>query len=835
MVRRLILLLLLVSLSASFIYVLGRPNPITRWLVGDRVPPIAKVLDPSQGWFQNARNHSFKPDSLILSGLERPVTLIRDQRGVPHIFADNDRDAAIAIGYVTAQDRLFQLDFMPRIASGRLAEILGPDLVETDRFLRSTGMMWGAQKNWLRIQEEGGIELDLLSWFAEGVNAWMAEMDEGDLPFEFKLLDYQPEQFTPLHSILVMQMMAYDLTYSDQSSEYDRLRQLMNESEFNKLFPPYSRLYVPIVPGSDRRHGVNPLPITPQDGLLNVARDVQVPPSVHQLLARRIEQRAALQGTPYEGYIPGKGSNNWAVHGRRSTTNAPVLANDMHLGVNLPAIWYEVQIVTPTRNVYGVTIPGAPVVVVGFNDHVGWGFTNVGADLVDHYALELDGDGTRYRYNGAWLDLEAVPDTLSIRGSDARIDTLWYSRWGPVQKNADGALAIQWTAHKPFKNLQALWGMNQARDVNSFKEALRFWDVAPQNILYAGQDGHIAIRSTGHFPIRKGGHGIGILDGTTDAYEWEGRIPFEDLPQSQDPRQGFLTSTNQQPVGPGYGYYLGHDWYQSYRSLRIDQLLRSREKHSVEHIKSYQADVKAVQYDLFMPLLDTLKQVTGQQDSLRQLLRAWDGECTLDRPEPLVLDTFLDILADLVWDEFEHEGTRRPRQPQLYTLLVNEPQSEWLDIRSTQLMKETTPDLLRLALSATVDTLTVRYGWGTENWVWRDHHKIIFRHLTRAPGLTPLWRGPYPFPGFASTLSPAANRPTTHSASWRMVVDFSGKKPAGYGVYPGGQSGNPASPWYDAHLTTYLGFDYYPLYRPAEPSAFHQDHVYSHQQLKPGF
>ena len=832
------------------------------------VPPLGTLLDPKDGLYRTARQSiPATSEELALSGLEEDVRVLRDERGVPHIFAASDLDAVRALGYVVAQDRLFQLDFLPRVAAGRLASILGPSAVETDRFLRQTGMEWGAQKNLARIQEEGGIAWDLLEAFAAGVNQYVDGLAARDLPFEFRLLGYRPDRYAPIQTMRLLQYMAYDLSYGTDDAAYAELQARLSPEDYALLYPANSRLYVPIIPekggGFTEEEPTERSPWTgrvPRSGegvergrrpsFLNHPALTGTPPvqegsqserqrglpDVRQkaaaLLAERAAFRETLAGTVLEGFVEGKGSNNWAVGGSRSATGAPILAGDMHLSLSLPAIWYEVHMATPTMNTYGVTIPGAPLPVEAFNDYVGWAYTNTAADVIDHYALDLDSSGTRYRCARRWCDIALVPDTIFVKGAAPAIDTLRYAHWGPVMVDSAGAaVALRWTAHDSSRVLQAIWGMNHAQDYDGFEAALRFWDTPMQNILYADVHGTVAIRSTGYLPVRRSGSGAGLLDGSTNASAWIGRVPFDELPHSVNPEQGFLTSTNQQPADSTYPYYINHDWHDSYRSLRIDALLRAQDQHSVEDLKRYQADVRAVQRDLFVPFLDTLAGLSPRADTLRQMLLAWNGETTVDRPEPLVLDVWLDTLEALAWDEADFENVPEPGQTQLRHLLREMPASPWLDVQATP-ERERARDLLRLALEQTSAALEANYGWGAANWRWGDHHQVVFRHLTQSAALQALWRGPVEYPGFAATLSPAGALTTTHSASWRVVVDFSQTPPEGWGVYPGGQSGRPFSPLYADHLPTYLAFQHYDLLKPRAPGDLDSSRVLSEMVLK---
>ena len=813
------------------------------------LPPMGTLLDPKDGLYRTARLATPAPlEELALAGIEADVRVLRDERGVPHIFAASDLDAVRALGYVVAQDRLFQLDFLPRVAAGRLASILGPSAVESDRFLRQTGMEWGAQKNLARIQEEGGIAWDLLEAFADGVNAYVDGLAARDLPFEFRLLGYRPDRYAPIQTMRLLQYMAYDLSYGSDDAAYAELQARLSPEDYALLYPTNSQLYVPIIP--EKGGGVEEermggweewkkgragerVRVRPHEPSTQNTKP-QTQRKAAALLSQRAVFQNTLQGTLLEGFVEGKGSNNWAVGGARSATGAPILAGDMHLSLSLPAIWYEVHMVTPTMNTYGVTIPGAPLPVEAFNDYVGWAYTNTGADVVDHYALNLDSTGTRYRCARRWCDIALVPDTIFVKGAAPAIDTLRYAHWGPVMVDSAGAaVAMKWTAHDSSRVLQAIWGMNHAKDYDDFEAALRFWDTPMQNVLYADVHGTVAIRSTGYLPIRRSGSGAGLLDGSTDASAWIGRVPFERLPHSVNPEQGFLTSTNQQPADSTYPYYINHDWHDSYRSLRIDTLLRAKDRHAVDDLKRYQADVRAVQRALFVPLLDTLAGLSPRADTLRQMLLAWNGETTVDRPEPLVLDVWLDALETLAWDEADFENVPEPGQTQLRHLLRERPASPWLDVQATP-GREHARDLLRLALEQTTRSLAEDYGWGTANWRWGDHHQVVFRHLTQSAALRALWRGPVEYPGFAATLSPASALTTTHSASWRMVVDFSQTPPEGWGVYPGGQSGSPFSPLYADHLPAYLAFEHYDLLKPRAPSDLDSSRVLSETVLRAG-
>lgn len=823
--RRALIVVLLLVVSAGVIYGLSVR------LAG--LPSIATLLDPADGLYRTARTAPRTADTtkVVFPGLEAPVTIVRDQRHVPHIFASSDRAATMALGYVVAKDRLFQLDFLPRVASGRLAEAVGSQAVSTDRFLRRTGMEWGAQKNLERIRAADGIEHDALRWYSKGVNAYLGDIAPAELPLEFRLLGYRPDRFSPIQGLRLLQYMAFDLTYNTDDPAYARLQDRLSESEYQTLYPEFPvGLSEPIIPPSaqlGRESATTDVSSTGGDERTG---------NVSSALSARKQGLATLLRQVGLRPHPANGSNNWAVQGGKSATGAPLLAGDMHLSLSLPSIWYEAHLVTPTTNAYGLTIPGAPVLIQAFNRHVGWTLTNTGADQIDHYALTLDSSRTRYRFEGEWRELRREIDTIQVNHGAPVLDTLYYSHHGPVHFSDTGgatAIAEQWVAHDTSRTLRALWHMNRATSTEAVTDALRDWDTPMQNVLYAGTEGDIAIRAAGALPVRRSGDGRGLLDGSTAAHGWTGTVPFDSLPAARNPAQEYLASANQVPTGPDYPYYLGHDWGDGYRSLRINELLQDSATHDVSDFKAYQSDVHVVQRDVFVPLLDGVTGLSPRADTLRTLLQDWNGEATLEQGAPLVMDEFLSALRRFAWDETVFATAPDPEDAVLVDLLRTEPQAQWLDIQGTDEI-ESGEDLLRHTLEAVADTMAARYGWTPDAWRWGDHHRLRLNHLTDTDALRPLGRGPLEYPGFAATLWPAQGRTVTHSASQRVIIDFSTTPPTGLGVYPGGQSGRPLDPQhYDAFLPAYLQGEYFGLRTPDTPTDLAPEHVRSSRQLVP--
>ncbi len=775
-------------------------GPLLLWILHlgpSGVAPVGNLVDPLRGLYHNARIAEHKASaSSVLSALNGSATIERDERGVPHIFAGTDRDAVIALGYVTAQDRLFQMDFISRVAAGRMSEIFGPEAIETDQYLRATGMKWAAHRILESHVNEQSLDYEILSWFSEGANAYINTLSYAQWPFEFKLFDYAPEQYSPLQSILLVQYFDFDLSFGAEDTGYGLALDRLSADDYAELYPRHDSLYIPIIPDHDTVSHASHL-VTEHHSMTSA--------DAMNLLNRIYD---ALQDHGIGGYRPSKGSNNWAVTGHRSSTGSAILAGDMHLSLSLPSIWYEVHMVTPTMNTYGVTSPGAPIPIEAFTDHVAWAYTNSHLDAIDYYELHLSQDQRSYEFDGQWLPLELLSDTIHIKGAEPYVDTLRISHLGPVIQDSTSALAVKWVAHEKNYMMTALWEMNHAKNAAQIDSALRNWNSPSQNILYADTEGTIGIRVAGSIPIRASGDGIGILDGTTSTTQWTGMIPFEEMPTALNPDQGFLTSTNQQPTPADYPYYLAHNWQPAYRSLRIHELLTSKASHSLEDLTNYQGDVYVGQFDAFVPKLSSLRGLMPPAEEVRQILTSWDGYATVDSQGPLVLYEYLAALKRLTWDEPVFKDLPRPRESVLSALLDRG--SKWLDIQETPVI-EGADMLMARALEEAAIALRNQHG---ENWTWGLHHRVTFRHLTQSDALDVLWRGPYAYPGFDETLGLTDGLDVTLSASWRVGVDFSQDFPSGRGIYPGGQSGNPMSMYYDLHIQDYLDYNLYSLQKP---------------------
>jgi penicillin amidase len=854
------------SFKAAFAaIILGSLVYATSFPMG-KLPTLSLFLDPWNGAYRTARNahESSRVSDVQIPGLKGAVSIYRDSRNVPHITAENDMDAVAALGYLSAQERLFQMDFQTRVASGRLSEVFGKDRITSDKFLRRTGMLFGAERTWAEIEKNTPEMKALLEAFTRGANAHISSLSERDYPFEFRLLGYKPEEWSPLKCLLINQLMAFDLTFQGQLGDVvmEEMREKLGDTAFAELYPNNMPINFPQSPEKQGvvRKGANEeiknkqtvaqtLLSAPQDDKHKILSALPIHTHLEsRIIATLLNARQSVADI-YAEPDEGKGSNNWVVNGSKTQSGKPLLAGDPHLGLSLPAIWYEAHLITPSMNLYGVTIPGAPSIIVGFNDHVAWTPTNTGADVVDFYSVKFsDTKQQQYRYKGEWQSTTERVMPLVVKGAATEQDTVRFTRWGPVMTVDSTTLSVRWTAQEPVRILEAIWGFNHAKNLAEFDEAHRNWDVPAQNIAFADKQGNIGLRSAGYYPLRRCGHGRGVHDGETDAGEWIGRVPFDSVPGSVNPLQGWLQSANQEPTPADYPYYLNYNWGDLWRGARISEYLSSAQNLAPADFEKFQSDVKVMQWAFLKESLAKLniqntvsgKNAETKKQAMERLL-AWNGVADTSNQSALLLHIFMRLVRREVWDEMlvpskdnpaikELRGT--PSDPMMFHLLKNEPSSRWLDVASTP-ERETASDVLRHSLTMALDTLVDKYGTNPDGWAWGKHHKLVIRHLTRSDALQALWRGPYPFIGFQSTVLPAGSLMTTHSASWRMVVDFAGGKPHGYAVFPGGPSGNPFSRWYDSQIPTWLQGKLNDLQKPENEAACKQANMRLAVQLRP--
>jgi penicillin amidase len=770
------------------------------------VPPIGPLLDPWRGVWAAASVANLPRRAIeSIPGVTDTVRVVYDDRAVPHIFAQEELDAYRALGYVVARDRLLQLELQTRATAGTLTQLLGPAALEVDRSQRSLGLAWSAEREWAAADSASPMARAATA-FAEGVNAWIDGLGPRDLPLEYQLLRARPMPWKPQYTLYLMKRMGYTLAFDTFERQRDRLATLIGEAAASVLFPVHSPIQQPIQPGPGgyARYDFRPLP-------------PPAPPTLSMAAEGDGEGRSETER--WEDVV---GSNNWAVSPGRSATGHALLAGDPHLDLTLPSIWYEAHLVASGGlDVYGVTIPGVPGVVIGFNRNVAWSFTNTGSDVLDMYVEKLDNDAspTKYLLDGTWRPLERrLERYLGPKGEVLAQGTIFYTHRGPVAMTGDRPTSIRWLVLEAGAG-DALLQAQRAQNVDQWLSAMEAFKTPAQNGVVADRAGTIAIRSSGAFPIRPGdGRGDLLKDGTASQTDWAGYWPLTRFPYARNPAQGYLVSANQEPkdprVDPGY---LGNNWPSPWRAIRINQLLRADSAVTVDAMRRYQTDPGSARADAFAPLLlgiATAAAAAGAAEAaeLKQavdLLAQWDRRYARDNPRAALFEYAMQELQSRVWDELLVPGPRAPRRvatPGDAVLLqaLHDSAALWWDDRRTTDVVETRERVVAASLTAALERARAQLGDPAtpDAWRWDRAQRANIHHLLRIPSFSALNLS---VPSGPSTISPSSGD-GTHSSSWRMVVEL-GPEVRGFGVYPGGQSGNPVSPRYQDRLPRWLSGD----------------------------
>ncbi|HEV8150950.1 MAG TPA: penicillin acylase family protein [Gemmatimonadales bacterium] len=780
-------------------------------------PPLGRFLDPANGVWALARTAEFPARSEVrLPGLTAPVRVLSDDRGVPHVFAASEADAWRAQGYLVARDRLFQLELQTRAASGTLSELLGPRAVEADRAARRRGFPWAAERGFAAL-DSSVLIVRAARAYAEGVNSWIGQLRRAELPFEYRLLHARPAPWRPIDTFYLFLQMGYTLAWDDETLNKLRVRDAVGAAAAEALFPLNSPIQEPIQPNGQRSPRADFLRPFPPPGFLST-----------ESLRGRDAAEAIFSPRPLDAI----GSNNWVVAPGRTAAGYALLAGDPHLELSLPSVWYEIHLhVAGGIDVAGVTFPGAPGVVIGFNREVAWSFTNTGADVRDHYAEVVDDAArpARYRLDGVWKPLELRVETVrGRRGETLAVDTVRFTHRGPLVRAGGQWLSLRWTVFEAKTPGEEFLRLDRAHTVQEWLDGWKDYVAAAQNGVVADRAGSIAIRSTGWFPLRPGdGRGDEVRDGSSSASDWTGFLPLAAYPFARDPAQGYLASANQQPVDPRANpHYFGVNWYSPWRALRLNQLLRADSAVTPEAMRKLQTDPGSARADAFVPLLLGAAQASeraGQGDTLLRhaaaLLAEWNRTYTRENTRAVLFEAAMTALPSLVWDELPQEmqsdGTARPvllPEEAILLELAADSTNTWWDRRRTPAVEHRDAIFAEALRRGYLHTLRDHGPPEGAGWRWADaHHANIF-HLLRIPGLSALNLA---VQGGPSTLAPSPGR-GTHGASWRMVVE-TGPVLRAWAIYPGGQSGNPASARYLDRLARWQAGQLDSVLFPANP------------------
>jgi penicillin G amidase len=759
------------------------------------LPPAGNFFHPGTGFWANTET-GYQSGSLTITGqgLNEPVEVFYNDRGVPHIFAGNNYDLYFAQGYVTARDRLFQLELQARASEGSLSEWFGEDLLEYDLIQRRLGMVYGAEQMLTTLQ---GDEIEeMLNAYTDGINRYIRNLRAKDLPVEYKILNTVPAEWSQMRSALLLKYMTQMLAGGSHDVQTSNTKAFLGIDFIENYISSPSRWTDTIIP-DDTLWDFEPLSVRkPSENF--------TPEWVSGI-------------KPFET-DPAVGSNNWVVDGTKTKSGNPILAGDPHLGLSVPSIWYEIQLNAPGINVYGVSIPGSPSVIKGFNRDIAWLNTNSGADVLDWYEIEFrDETRNEYLHDGEWRTVDRRPEEIRIRGGDTVIDTLLFTHHGPIVQPDDNqpgeatfaiGHAIRWIGHEPSDELRAYYLLNRVADIDEATDALSFFSAPAQNFALADRHGSIAMQIGGKLPLKWHGQGRTISDGRNSLYDWQGWIPFEQNPKSVNPDRGFVSSANQYPVDENYPYYLGDYFAPFERGTRINDVLDRMQGITIEDMRLLQLDNYSYHAGIALPvLLDQIETqyLNERHSKLLAMLKEWDFINSGQQIEPSVFHAWWNQLYNQIWEILDHEEPmRRPQRDRTLQKMIEEPESPFFT-DSEMTYHSSLRELITEAFHKSVAELEEMYGEDYTNWKWGYTNNTNLNHLGQFPGL-----GDYNLFTDGGAESPNAVR-GNHGPSWRMIVEL-GESPVAYGVYPGGQSGNPGSPGYNEFTGTWIRGELYELH-----------------------
>jgi len=819
---------------------------------------LAAILAAGGYWYLRQSLPDFN-GTIAVEGLTAPIEIVRDSDGIPHITAEHKRDALFGLGYVHAQDRLWQMEFQRRIGHGRLSEIFGAAALSQDRFLRTVGFGRAARSAWEHLPADARQDVDA---YVAGVNAFIATRHGRQLPPEFSLLRFEPEPWTGADVIAWVKMMAWDLSanYSTELFRYD-LAARVGEERAAQLMPPYPRDGLTILTGE----GAPP----PGHDIDSSAAGHRSAPATkhsasnHDPRATRDRDRAAatpwsiqfanalstglpavtsflLDGSRTEAL----GSNNWVVDGTLTASGKPLLANDPHLATHIPSLWYLAHMTAGDFDVIGATLPGAPAVAIGRNARIAWGETNVAADVQDLYLERLDPEGKAALFRDRFEPLEIVSEEIKVKGAaPVRIDVR-ISRHGPLisdavnVNNAAAAeagrnrplppplppLAFRWTAlDEEDQTIVAFLKLNEARNWDEFTAAMRPFVTPSQNFVYADVDGHIGYFLPGRIPVRAAGDGSAPAQGWTGEEEWTGWIAFDDLPRVVDPPSHFIVTANHRPNSQGDSLMIGLEYPEPYRAQRITDLLGGRHGLTANDFRAIQADTQSLHARALLPLLLEMVDPSDEHDRQAvEMLRAWKHDMARDSAAAAIFEAWFlklspvilgDDLGPALLDRYEGRYSYVTRFL-VETLTRND--AAWCDGQGAP-SHESCRQAVTRALHEGVAALRERFRTEMPSWRWGVVHPAVFPHqgLDAVAALRPILNRSIENGGDWSTVNVgavAADHKYEQRAipGYRQIVDLSPANDSRF-LDAVGQSGHLLSPRYDDFLTSWQAVEHRPM------------------------
>ncbi len=761
---RIVPLLASAVVTTGLVYYLNTSHKIG----GNNAPPFGTFLSPQHGFWQNAEpvNADYNAD-LKLPQLKGKTEVYFDDRLVPHVFAEQENDAYFVQGYLHAKFRLWQMELQTFAAGGRASEIIGEKALEHDREFRRLGMVYAAEIALNELEKDPVIKAQCDA-YTEGVNAYIETLTESSLPVEYKLIGYKPEKWSNLKTCLFLKYMSYDLAAREDDMEMTSARSYFSADDFSKLYPSLQDSLDPIIPKGTVFEKQKVFPVAP-------------PGADSVYLNNKVASIAGI-GKPDRD----NGSNNWAVSGSKTKSGAPILCNDPHLGLNLPSLWYEIQLSTPNFNAYGVSFPGAPGVIIGFNDSCAFGFTNGGRDVRDYYEIKFKDDSRQeYMFNGQWQKTKFRVDTIKIKGAASFIDSVAYVQlgndwcpvmfdksFGGVRINNHAYYAVRWKAHDPSNELRIFNMLDHAKNYADYQAAVTNLHTPGQNCVFACKNGDIAIRTQGEWPAKWKGQGDFVMPGTDTAYLWQGMIPQDEVPFQYNPERGFVSSANQKPVDDStYHYYLGRD-YPVYRGIAINRRLREMNGITPQDMMALQTDNLDVCAQMLQPLfLANIREAELDAAGKKYLdiYRQWNCRNDAGSKGSTVFERWWHAFEGLVYDDDYAKAPKGSMRPFLSTLVeailkdsaykfldnVNTPQTETLADDITAAFKAATAELQKLEAEGRLD--------------WEKYKATRINHLAK---LAPLSRLNLPIGGGNNCINATK---VDHGPSWRMVISLTQK------------------------------------------------------------
>lgn len=761
--------------------------------------PLGYLLSPQHGVWQNAEDVSGGFDAnLKFPQLSGKVDVYFDERLVPHVFAEAENDVYFVQGYLHAKFRLWQMELQTHAAAGRASEIVGKVAFNHDREFRRLGMVSAAENSLKEMEKDPETKASCDAYTA-GVNAYINQLRTADLPLEYKLIGYSPEPWSNLKTALFLKYMSFDLAGHEEDIEMTNARSFFSKEDFDILYPERQDSLDPVIPKGA--------------GYPNQTVFPKAPAHADSLYFNNKDIFAVSSSKPDRN----NGSNNWAVAGSKTASGAPILCNDPHLALNLPSLWYEIQLSTPTYNAYGVSFPGAPGVIIGYNDNCAFGFTNGGRDVRDYYDIRFKDDSHKeYWFDSSWHETVFRKEIIKIKGEPDFEDMVAYTVFGPVmfEKSFQGGralgnkcLAVRWKAHDPSNELKIFTLLNKARDYNDYQAAVTNLHTPGQNCVFATKSGDIALRTQGEWPAKWPGQGDFVMPGIDSSYMWQGMIPQDEVPFQYNPERGFVSSANQKPADTSYPYYLGRD-YPMYRGLFINKKLQNMTAITPKEMMSLQTNNDDPFAAMAKPVLLKYLDVSGfdnEESKFLNQFKNWNGRNDVRETGPTIFSIFWDHLEAVMYDDEFRKAPyviKRPFESSLLEGMLRDSAYKFADNIETP-EKETLEMTVTKAFRAAV--LDLRKLAGEDRLAWGKYKGTHVSHLTK---LEPFSRNGLPIGGGTHCINATRN---DHGPSWRMVISLTAQTEA-YGVYPGGQSGNPGSPFYDDFINHWVAGKYYTLW-----------------------